>query len=268
MNKVHLGTIGWSYDFWKGTFYPLKLPSKDFLAYYSTRFGAVEVDSTFYRVPNAQTMLSWRQQTPEDFCFSLKFPQIITHIKRLQNCQNETDTFLDRASLLGRKLGALLLQFPPNFGATDFHELESYLQKLPNAYRYAVEVRNKSWLTSEFYRILKHCNVALAWAESPHIPPLSEITAGFLYIRWEGDRKVVKGTQGKIEVDRKADLAAWAQKIKLYLDGGTEVFGYFSKYFSGYPPSDVSHLGGLLGTDIRQQLPLEKGVNHGYQQTL
>ncbi len=268
MNKVHLGTIGWSYDFWKGTFYPLKMPSKDFLAYYSTRFGAVEVDSTFYRVPNAQTVLSWKEQTPEDFCFSLKFPQIITHIKKLQNCQNETDTFLNRASLLGRKLGPLLLQFPPNFGATKFVELESYLQKLPDAYRYAVEVRNKSWLTSEFYRLLNHYNVALAWADSPHMPHLTEKTAGFLYIRWEGNRKVVKGTQGKIEVDRSSDLAAWAKKIKSFLDGGTEIFGYFGKYFSGYPPSDISQLEGLLGTDIRQQLPLEKGVKHGYQQTL
>lgn len=197
MNKVHLGTIGWSYDFWKGPFYPPKMPSKDFLAYYSTQFGTVEVDSTFYRIPNAQTVLSWKEQTSQGFCFSLKFPQIITHIKKLQNCQNETDTFLNRASLLGRKLGVLLLQFPPNFGATEFAELESYLQQLPNAYRYAVEVRNKSWLTSEFYRLLKHCDVALAWAESPHMPLLSETTAGFLYIRWEGNRKVVKARKAK-----------------------------------------------------------------------
>lgn len=258
MNKVHLGTIGWSYDFWKGTLYPPKMSSKDFLTSYSTKFGTVEVDSTFYRIPNAQTVLSWKEQTPEDFCFSLKFPQIITHIKKLQNCQTETDTFLNRASLLGRKLGLLLLQFPPNFSVTQFAELESYLQKLPNTYRYAVEVRNKSWLSPEFYRLLRHCNVALAWADSPHMPLSSEKTSGFLYIRWEGDRKAVKGMQGKIEVDRKADLAAWAQKIKLYLDGVTEVFGYFGKYFSGYPPSDVSYLEGLLGIDIRRQFPLEK----------
>ena len=260
MNKVHLGTIGWSYDFWKGPFYPPKMPSKDFLAYYSSQFGTVEVDSTFYRIPSAQTVISWKEQTPEGFCFSLKFPQIITHIKKLQNCQNETDTFLNRASLLGLKLGPLLLQFPPNFGDTEFTELESYLQKLPNAYHYAVEVRNKSWLTSEFYRLLKHCNVALAWAESPHMPPLKEKTAGFLYIRWEGNRQVVKGTQGKIEVDRKDDLALWAEKIKFHLEGDTQVFGYFGKYFSGYPPSDVNQLERLLGTDTRQQLPLEKGV--------
>ena len=252
MSKLHLGSIGWSYNFWKGSFYPPKTPSKDFLAYYSTQFGTVEVDSTFYRIPSSQAFLSWKEQTPEGFCFSLKFPQIITHIKKLQDCQNETDTFLNRASLLGQRLGPLLLQFPPSFDVTEFAELESYLQMLPSAYSYAVEVRNKSWLTNEFYRLLKQCNVALAWADSPHLPQLSEKTAGFLYIRWEGNRKAVEGTQGKIEIDRKADLAAWAQKIKFYLDGGTEVFGYFGKYFSGYPPSDISQLEGFLGIDIRR----------------
>ena len=251
MSKVHLGTIGWSYDFWKGPFYPPNMASKDFLAYYSTQFGAVEVDSTFYHVPNAQTVLSWKEKTPEGFFFSLKFPQIITHIKRLQNCQNETETFLNRVSLLERKLGPLLLQFPPNFGANKFAELESYLQKLPNSYRYAVEVRNKSWLTPEFYQLLKRYGVAFAWGESPHMSDLSEKTATFVYIRWEGNRKLVKGTEGKIEVDRKADLTTWAQKIRFNLDGATEVFGFFGKYFSGYPPSDVIQLETLLGTDIK-----------------
>jgi uncharacterized protein YecE (DUF72 family) len=259
MNKLHLGTIGWSYNFWKGPFYPPKTPSKNLLSYYASQFGTVEVDSTFYRVPNTQTVLAWKELTPEGFCFSLKFPQIITHIKQLKNCQNETNTFLNRANLLGRKLGPLLLQFPPNFGVTKFADLESYLQKLPNVYRYAIEVRNKSWLTAEFYQLLKNCNVALAWAESIRMPLLTEKTAGFLYIRWEGNRKVVRGNQGEIEVDRKNDLAAWAQTIKFHLNDGMEVFGYFGKYFSGYPPSDIRQLEGLLGTDIRQQLRLEKG---------
>lgn len=259
MNKVYLGTIGWSYDFWKGTFYPSEMPSKDFLAYYSTHFSNVEVDSTFYRVPSEQTLLGWKERTPEGFCFSLKFPQIITHVKKLQDCQNETDTFLARASLLGDKLGVLLLQFPPNFGVSEFAELESYLQKLPTTCCYAMEVRNKSWLSPEFYQLLKRHNVTLVWADSPRMPPFSEKTADFFYIRWEGNRKLVNGTMGKIEVDRNADLAVWAEKIKSYFDGGTEVFGYFGKYFSGYPPSDIVQLEGFLGTNIRQQMPLGRG---------
>ena len=115
MQNLHLGTIGWSYNFWKGKFYPNKTAPKDYLAYYASQFNTVEVDSTFYRIPTQPTVTNWKQQTPENFMFSLKFPQIITHIKMLKDCQYETDVFLDRANLLGEKLGVLLLQFPPNF---------------------------------------------------------------------------------------------------------------------------------------------------------
>ena len=104
--NVHVGTMGWSYDFWKGNFYPENLTSKEFLAYYAKQFGSVEVDSTFYRIPRAQTVTEWKQQTPEDFMFSLKFPQVITHVKMLKDCREETKVFLEHVGLLGKKLGA------------------------------------------------------------------------------------------------------------------------------------------------------------------
>jgi uncharacterized protein YecE (DUF72 family) len=197
-----LGTIGWSYNFWKDNFYPKKTASKDYLAYYSQQFNTVEVDSTFYRIPTQPTVINWKQQTPQNFLFSLKFPQLITHIRMLKDCQYETDVFLNTVSLLGEKLGALLLQFPPNFGAEYFPDLEVYLQKLPKQHRYVVEVRNKSLLTPEFFSILRANKVALAWADSPLMVQISEVTADFLYIRWEGDRKKVNGTLGKIEAER------------------------------------------------------------------
>jgi uncharacterized protein YecE (DUF72 family) len=238
MQNLHLGTIGWSYDFWKDVFYPKKTVSKDYLAYYAHQFNTVEVDSTFYRVPTQSTVTNWKQQTPENFLFSLKFPQLITHIKMLKDCQYETDVFLKTVSLLGGKLGALLLQFPPNFGANHLSELKAYLMKLPNVARYVVEVRNKSWLNQDFFSLLKTNNVALAWADSPLMAQIGEVTADFLYIRWEGDRKRVNGTLGKIEVDRAGDLKAEAKKLAPFLDK-MEVFGYFGKYYSGYPPSDI-----------------------------
>ena len=117
---LHVGTMGWSYGFWKGTFYPEKLPSKEFLGYYARQFGTVEVDSTFYRIPRTQTVTDWKTQTPEDFVFSLKFPQVITHIKMLEDCQEETNVFLEHASLLKEKLGVLLLQFPYAFKPESF----------------------------------------------------------------------------------------------------------------------------------------------------
>lgn len=248
MPKLHLGTIGWSYTFWKGPFYPKKTASKDFLAYYSKQFNTVEVDSTFYRIPTQPTVENWRKQVPEGFLFSLKFPQLITHIKALKDCQPETDAFLARIGLLGGKLGPLLLQFPPNFNATHMPDLVEYLQKLPKQHRYVVEIRNKSWLNQEFYTILRANKVALAWAETPLMAENAEVTADFLYMRWEGDRKAVNGTLGKVEADRKAGLQTWAVRLKPFLDRGVEVFGYFGKYYSGYPPLDIELLSSLFAS--------------------
>jgi uncharacterized protein YecE (DUF72 family) len=247
MHKLHLGTIGWSYNFWKGSFYPAKIASKDFLAYYASQFNTVEVDSTFYRIPTQPTVQNWATQTPEDFMFSLKFPQLITHIKMLKNCQPETEAFLSRVKHLGQKLGPLLLQFPPTFASEHFPDLADYLHKLPKNYRYVVEVRNKSWLNPDFYSLLHESGVVLAWTDSALMAEVREVTGDFLYIRWEGDRAAIVGTLGKIEADKTTDLAAWAEKLK-HLLSKTEVFGYFAKYYSGFPPNDIATLSALIGT--------------------
>lgn len=245
MPKLHLGTIGWSYNFWKGAFYPAKTASKNFLAYYSSQFDTVEVDSTFYRIPSQSAVENWRQQVPAGFLFALKFPQVITHVKALKNCERDTAVFLSRAELLADKLGAMLLQFPPNFTVVHFPDLADYLKKLPKQHRYVVEVRNKSWLTPEFYSLLRENGVALAGTEKPLTDQL-EVTSDFLYMRWEGDRKTVNGLKGEIEADKTTDLKDWAEELKPYLNRGVEVFGYFGKYFSGLPPSDVKTLHGFL----------------------
>jgi uncharacterized protein YecE (DUF72 family) len=246
MHSLHLGTIGWSYSFWKGNFYPNKTASKDFLAYYATKFNTVEVDSTFYRIPNQQAVANWREQTPAGFSFSLKFPQVITHIKMLKDCQRETDLFLERTRMLKEKLGPLLLQFPPSFGIERLSSLADFLHQLPKTQRYVVEVRDAGFLNEAFYSLLRNSNVALAWVDNPSMPSISEVTSDFLYVRWEGDRNKVKGTLGKIEVEVQENLQLWADKIKPYLSKQMNVFGYFSKYYSGYPPSDINLLSNLL----------------------
>lgn len=246
MSNLHLGTIGWSYSFWRGSFYPDKAASKDFLAYYSSKFSTVEVDSTFYRIPNQQAVANWKEQTPDGFRFSLKFPGVITHVKMLKDCQRETNLFLERTALLKDKLGALLLQFPPSFGIERLSSLADFLSELPKTQRYVVEVRDEGFLNERFYRLLRDSNVALAWADGPFMPSVSEVTSDFLYVRWEGDRAKVKGTLGKIEVNVTENLRLWADKIKPYLSRETDVFGYFGKYYSGYPSSDINLLSKLL----------------------
>ena len=239
MSTVHVGTMGWSYDFWKGSFYPKNLASSEFLAYYSKQFDTVEVDSTFYRIPRKQTVLEWKDQTSKGFLFSLKFPRIITHVKMLRNCEEETRVFLERVDFLGEKLGPLLLQFSISFGNEQVPALREFLKNLPKEHRYVVEVRNKKLLSDSLFSILKENDVVLAWVQSPFMPIIIEITSNSVYVRWEGDRKKINGTLGKIEVDRIADIKLWADKLKQFWDRKIDVFGYFSKYYSGYPPSDV-----------------------------
>ena len=239
MRNVHVGTMGWSYDFWKGSFYPEDLPSSGFLAFYSSKFGTVEVDSTFYRIPREQTVLDWKNQTPPGFLFSLKFPQRITHVKMLRSAEEETAVFLKHIELLGEKLGPLLLQLPPHFKDEGFLFLRDFLSKLPKQHRFVLEVRNRALLCPELYQILREHNVTLAWAESATDPAILETTGNFIYIRWEGDRKKVNGTLGKTEIDKIVHTQAWVDKLAPFLEKGVDVFGYFSKYYSGLPTSDA-----------------------------
>lgn len=246
MLNLHLGTIGWSYNFWKDKFYPAKSSSRDFLAYYSTKFDTVEVDNTFYRIPTKETVAKWESQTLSNFFFSFKFPRVITHIKMLKDCEQETHLFLESTGLLGRKLGASLLQFPSAFGVDRFSDLADFLHRLPKNRRYVVEVRDARWLNNDFYSLLSANDVALAWVDSPTMLQSREVTTDFLYIRWEGDRSKINGTLGKIEADKTDDLRWWAEKLKPWFSKNMEVYGYFGKYFSGFPPSDINALLKLL----------------------
>ncbi len=232
--------MGWSYTFWRGSFYPEKLAPNEFLAYYAKQFNTVEVDSTFYRIPRKQTVTDWKEQTPAGFLFSLKFPQIITHVKMLKDCEEETRIFLERVKLLKEKLGPLLLQFSNAFGEDHLPILREFLALLPHEHRYVVEVRNEKLLNDSLYSLLRESNVVLAWVDSPFMPANSEVTSDFLYVRWEGNRKTIKGTLGKVEVNRVAEIKLWAEKINPLLSEHMEVFGYFSKYCSGSPASDAN----------------------------
>jgi uncharacterized protein YecE (DUF72 family) len=239
MSTVYVGSMGWSYGFWKPSFYPKSLASSDFLAYYSKQFNTVEVDSTFYRIPRSQTVQDWKEQTPPGFLFSLKFPRVITHVKMLRDCEEETRVFLERVELLSEKLGPLLLQFPSTFQDEQLGLLEGFLKRLPKEHRYVVEIRNKKLLNDSLYSILSESKAALAWVDSASTPLIDRVTSSFIYVRWEGDRRKTNGALGKTEVDRTSDIALWARRLKPFVERQMEGFGYFSKYYSGFPPLDI-----------------------------
>jgi uncharacterized protein YecE (DUF72 family) len=239
IGKAHIGTMGWSYRFWTGSLYPEGLKPKEFLTEYARHFNSVEVDNTFYRTPSSSTVKAWKEQTPEGFRFSAKFPRLITHVKTLQNCEKEVDRFLSSMSQLQDKLGPLLLQFPGTFGPRQLHLLQDFLPSLPRSFRYAVEVRNKNMATEKLHSILRQNGVASALTSQPSFSLTEATTADFAYVRWEGYRRKVTGTLGKTEVDKTEDTRKWAEQITGLLGQGFEVFGYFSKYYSGYPPGDA-----------------------------
>jgi len=239
---LHIGTMGWSYRFWTGTFYPPGYQSDQFLSEYSKHFDTVEVDNTFYRIPYKSTVSKWRDQTPPGFIFSAKFPKAITHEKMLHNSQNDVERFLETVSLFQEKTGPLLIQLPPAFKPEHVQVLSDFLAFLPKKRLFVVEVRNRRLLSNQLYSLLRDREIGLAIVDSPFLPLTEEVTADFIYIRWEGDRKKVNGTLGRVEIDRTVDLNEWANKIKIFIDKSLRVFGYFSKYYSGYPPHDAEEL--------------------------
>ena len=200
--KVYVGTSGYSYKEWKGNFYPEDLPAKEMLAYYSRRLPAVEINNTFYRLPQANMIENWKEQVPAKFRFSIKATQRITHIKRLKNCTEETKYLLDTAALLGDRLGVVLFQLPPN-SKKDLERLKDFLDCLPATIRSAFEFRNESWHDDEIFDLLKSKDAALVVSDTDE-KPLDKIisTAKWGYLRL---RKTTYAAD---------DLKAWMERVQ------------------------------------------------------
>jgi len=181
--NLHVGTSGYSYKEWKGNFYPADLPAKEMLAYYSRRLHAVEINNTFYRLPQPTMVENWKEQVPENFRFSIKATQRITHIKRLKNCADETKYLIETAALLGERLGVILFQLPPN-SKKDAERLRDFLSLIPNDKRAAFEFRHESWCDDEVFSLLREKNCAWVVSDTDE-KPLSEIisTANWGYLR-------------------------------------------------------------------------------------
>ena len=184
---VRVGTSGYNYDEWKGSFYPADLPASRMLAFYAERFDTVEINATFYRMPTPKTLAGWAAGTPAHFVFALKAPQRITHFARLRNVDEPVRYFVDVAQTLGPKLGPILFQLPPNF-ARDVGRLADLLALLPPGLRCAMEFRNDSWFADEVYERLRGRNVALCIADTEKgtTPVVATADFGYLRLRDEG----------------------------------------------------------------------------------
>lgn len=252
---ILLGTSAFTADGWQGSFYPPGMKSRDFLSYYTTQFATVEVDSTFYGCPSATTVNNWSARTPEDFIFSVKIPQAVTHDKALVDCDSEFEEFVRTMDILGPKLGPMVFQFPL-FDKWKFPRQDSFLavlvpflRKLPTDHKFVIEIRNKTWLDVRFADMLREHNVALALTDTSFMPRPWEmkekfdlVTADFLYVRWLGDRKGIEKvtkTWDKTVVDRREDLMNWVELFRKFVARNLKVFAYSNNHYAGHGPATV-----------------------------
>jgi uncharacterized protein YecE (DUF72 family) len=231
---IWIGTSGYNYPEWRGSFYPDKLPAAKMLPFYAERFPTVEINYTFYRMPNEKIVAGWAAATPARFRLTLKAPRRITHDSRLRDCESPLRGFCDVAQTLGPRLGMLLFQLPPNF-KKDVAVLERFLEILPPAAPAAFEFRHASWLGEDVFAALRARNVALCIADSEKLstPIVSTADRGYLRLRDEGYQP--------------ADIARWADRIRDQAGAWTDIFVYFKHEEQGKGPELARALMDLLG---------------------
>jgi uncharacterized protein YecE (DUF72 family) len=254
--KLLLGTQGFSFDDWVGPFYPEGTPKRRYLEAYVQRFPSVEIDSSFYGTPRTTTVQAWHDRTPNHFRFSAKFPRLITHDKKLEQAETDTHAFVSTMQILGEKLAVLILQFAYDFSPDLFDRLEAFLDILPGDVRYAVEVRNRRWLTPKLSSMLTERNVALVLQDLHYMPKVDWITADFTLIRWLGRRRDISRFD-EIQIDRTASLQGWAEKVRRFMESGVDVYGYFNNHFAGHSPASVRQFANLM--DITLETATDSG---------
>jgi uncharacterized protein YecE (DUF72 family) len=227
MTRYFIGTSGWHYDGWRGVFYPVKLPKKDWLAFYAGRFLTVELNNSFYRLPTESAFRGWHDTTPAGFYFAVKASRYITHIKRLKDAEEPLSNFMSRAARLKDKLGPVLYQLPSSFHRDDTR-LATFLEKLPPGGRHVIEFRHESWLTDEVFEMLRQHRVGFCVFDMPGQKSPLLATADFAYIRFHGTGERYSGSYPE------AALADWADKISKLAKGLDAVYIYFNNDVSGH----------------------------------
>ncbi|MBI3859642.1 MAG: DUF72 domain-containing protein [Thaumarchaeota archaeon] len=262
LKDLRTGCSGWSYKDWSGPFYPKGLPAKDYLKFYSRVFNCVEIDSSFYRIPNAFMIGQWSRNTPEGFTFAPKLPKKITHDNKLENSESTLTYFYSMVSKLKDRLGPVAIQLPPSVKlSTHLKVMEKFISELRPEFRHAVEFRHKSWFTPEVYRLLRKNNIAMVWSLNQYVETPPEVTADFIYVRMVGDREIDKFD--RIQRDRSEDMKRWAEAVRENSGKFESGYVFFNNHFAGFSPESNNEFRRLLGLMEQDWKP---GVSE--QQTL
>jgi uncharacterized protein YecE (DUF72 family) len=240
MPRVFIGTSGWTYDGWRGPFYPPDVPKRAWLEFYGTQFPTTEVNGSFYRTPSLDAVRAWRDATPKNFLFAWKASKFITHWKRLsEKCDNSIALMETRLKALSPKAGPVLFQLPPQF-SKNRERLAHFLTMLPRCYPYAFEFRHPSWYEDDILDLLREHDVSLCLSDHHDAPSPWVVTARHVYVRGHGPGGRYRDNYPD------ATLKAWARDVKTWTRQRRNVFVYFDNDQKSAAPADARRLGELV----------------------
>jgi uncharacterized protein YecE (DUF72 family) len=240
MDKVFIGTSGWTYDGWRGPFYPQDVPKKDWLRWYADQFPTAEINGSFYRTPSLEAVRAWREQTAKGFVFAWKASKFITHWKRLSDkSENSIALIEERLKILGRKAGPVLFQLPARFTA-DRDRLASFFRLLPRRWCCAFEFRHASWYEAPIFDLMREHDIALCISDHHDAPAPWEVTAGHVYWRGHGPGGAYKDNYSD------AQLRRLAREIKTWRRARRTVYAYFDNDQKSAAPADAKRLMRML----------------------
>lgn len=238
----YIGTSGWQYDHWKGSFYPQEINEQKMLACYTKQLQAVEINNSFYRLPNVQTLEHWRDTVPPGFLFAVKASRYITHMKKLKDAEDAVNRFIERVEVLGERLAPILFQLPPNWRCNP-ERLADFLAALPQKHRYAFEFRDNSWFDDRIYRLLEEAGAAFCIYDLDGCQSPKQVTAEFVYVRLHGPDAAY---QGSYPTDK---LCGWAGALSSWTRQGKDVFCFFDNDQQGYAAANALKLKDMLSAD-------------------
>jgi len=247
---IRIGTSGWVYKHWKGIFYPEKLPQRLWFEHYARHFDTVEINFTFYRLPELRAFESWHDRAPPGFTYAVKGSRLITHVRRLREPAEGVGRLLERLPALRETAGPVLWQLPPDF-ARDDERLEAFLAVLPRQWQHTLEFRHESWLVDPVFERLRQAGVALTIPDRPGMPRALELTADWTYVRFHAG-----ATPDGNYTD--AQLDEWARRIADWRDRGVAVWAYFNNDWYGFALHNAWGLMARLG--VPQPLAHQRDV--------
>ena len=279
-HNLLVGTSSWSSPDWCGSFYPDQIEPGEMIRVYSSKLPTVEIDSTWYRMPNQNMIETWKSKTPDRFIFSAKVPKAISHDKYLEGCEAELTEFISVMSGLGERLGPMILQFPYvakgkdadeyKTGSDFIRRLKGFVKLLPSEFKWGIEIRNPLWVQPPLLDILRSHGISLVFIDYFTMDPLPKLaerkevfTAPFVYLRFLGNRKEMDAAVKQAQVaglrkrdfesllkDRTGQMKAWIHPIKNILIKGIPVYIYFNNHYAGYAPGSVELFDKLFNDEV------------------